>query len=121
MARRAALGKALSEAYVDCATTWRAPWRSESGAAMPAIPPHPPRGEACEAAAAARRLDDTFRSYLAERGAKPMPLAEVTSLVTGVAGVRLAADAVLDLWEGDGSADGDRSAAPAASCASSPS
>ena len=35
---------------------------------------------------ASRRLDDTFRSYLAERGAKPVPLAEVTGLVTGVAG-----------------------------------
>ena len=35
-------------------------------------------------------------AYLAERGAKPVPLAEVTSLLTGVTGVRLAADAVLD-------------------------
>ena len=64
------------------------------------------------AAAAARRLDDTFRSYLAERGAKPIPLAEVTSLVTGVGGLRLAADAVLDLWQReDGSPGGDRTAA----------
>ena len=63
------------------------------------------------AAAAARRLDDTYRGYLTERGAKPIPLAEVTGLVTGVAGVRLAADAVLELWEGDGRAEGDRSAA----------
>ena len=29
-------------------------------------------------------------------------MAEVTTLVTGVAGVRLAGDAVLDLWDGDG-------------------
>ena len=43
------------------------------------------------------RLDDTFRGYLAERGAKKVPLAEVTALVTGVAGLRLAADAVIDL------------------------
>ena len=41
-----------------------------------------------------------------------MPLAEVTSLVTGVAGLRLAADAVLDLWQrDDGQAGGDRAAA----------
>ena len=41
-----------------------------------------------------------------------MPLAEVTSLVTGVVGVRLAADAVLDLWQrDDGGDDGDRTAA----------
>ena len=54
-----------------------------------------------QAAAAARRLDDTFRGYLAERGAKPVPLAEVTALVTGVVGLRLAGDAVLQLWDGD--------------------
>lgn len=35
---------------------------------------------------------------------------EVTSLVTGVSGLRLAADAVLDLWTGDAQG-GDRSAA----------
>jgi hypothetical protein len=38
-------------------------------------------------------------------------MAEVTSLLTGVVGVRLAADAVLDLWAGDGAGEGDRSAA----------
>ena len=61
-----------------------------------------PRALAQQAAAASRRLDDTFRGYLAERGAKQIPLAEVTALVTGVAGLRLAADAVLDLWSADG-------------------
>ncbi len=71
-----------------------------------------PTGDAVRAAAAARRLDDTFRSYLAERGAKPIPLAEMTRLVTGVAGLRLAADAVTDLWQrDDGEAAGDRTAA----------
>jgi len=72
----------------------------------------PPTQQALRAAAAARRMDDTFRSYLAERGAKAMPLADVTRLVTGVAGLRLAADAVLDLWDrDDGSAADDRAAA----------
>ncbi|MFC8662218.1 FUSC family protein [Streptomyces sp. NPDC057199] len=52
-----------------------------------------------EASAAARRLDDAFRSYLAERGPKPVPLAEMTTLVTGIVGLRLAADAVLGLWQ----------------------
>jgi hypothetical protein len=56
------------------------------------------------AAAAARRLDDTFREYLAERGNKPLSLAQVASLLTGVAGLRLTADAVSDLWAGAGSA-----------------
>ncbi|MFC4502495.1 MULTISPECIES: FUSC family protein [Streptomyces] len=55
--------------------------------------------ERFEAAAAARRLDDAFRSYLAERGPKPVPLAEMTTLVTGIVGLRLAADAVLGLWQ----------------------
>jgi hypothetical protein len=40
-----------------------------------------------------------------------MPMAEVTTLITGVVAVRLAADAVLDLWDGDGVPDGERSAA----------
>ncbi len=72
-----------------------------------------PRVLGGEAAASARRLDDTFRGYLAERGAKKIPLAEVTALVTGVAGLRLAADAVLDLWTADGApppGGGDRAA-----------
>ena len=39
-------------------------------------------------------------------------LSQVTSLVTAVAGIRLAADAVLDLWQrDDGTAGGDRTAA----------
>jgi hypothetical protein len=39
-------------------------------------------------------------------------LAAVTSLVTGVGGLRLGADAILDLWQReDGSATGDRAAA----------
>jgi uncharacterized membrane protein YccC len=78
--------------------------RSESSAAAP-------MDDGARAAAAANRLDDTFRSYLAERGAKPVALAEVTSLVSGIGGVRLAADAILDLWQAErGSDGGDRTA-----------
>src|SRR5581483_8974650 len=80
-------------------------------AASPALAA--PRHEAREAAAAARRLDDTFRTYLAERGAKGLPLAEVAALVTGVAGLRLAAEAVQDLWSRDEGGAGDRAAARA--------
>ncbi|GAA3114561.1 hypothetical protein GCM10017687_29530 [Streptomyces echinatus] len=58
-----------------------------------------PLAEGLQAAAAARRLDDAFRSFLAERGAKPVPLADLTTLVTGIVGLRLAADAVLGLWQ----------------------
>jgi hypothetical protein len=72
----------------------------------------PPDTEAAHAASAARRLDDTFRSYLAERGPKPATLARVSGLVGGVVGLRLAGDAVVDLWNRDtGEAEGDRTAA----------
>jgi uncharacterized membrane protein YccC len=70
----------------------------------------PPRAESLDASAAAQRLDDAFRGYLGERGAKALPLAEMTGLVTGVTGVGLAADGVLDLWNAD-SNQGDRAAA----------
>jgi hypothetical protein len=77
-----------------------------------AATPSSPSDEAARAAAASRRLDDTFRGYLAERGAKAIPLAEASSLVTGVVALRLSADAVLDLWQrDDGQAIGDRAAA----------
>jgi uncharacterized membrane protein YccC len=108
----AALGRALSQAYVDSARYLAdavAYGVGRCDASGPQAPP--PREQAVLAAAASRRLDDTFRGYLSERGSKPIPLAEVTGLVTGVAGVRLAADAVLDLWDRDGARGGDRSAA----------
>jgi hypothetical protein len=38
-------------------------------------------------------------------------MAEVTALVTGVVGLRLAGDAVLQLWDGDAANGGDRAAA----------
>ena len=108
----AALGQALADAYADSADYLAGAVRFGIGrcdslaAAVPA-----PTDAATRAAAAARRLDDTFRGYLAERGAKPVPLAEVTSLVTGVVGLRLAGDAVLDLWRQDDAAGGDRTSA----------
>ena len=110
----AALGRALADAYTDSAGYLAARSPSGSVAVTRADPRAEPTDESSRAAAAARRLDDTFRGYLAERGAKPVPLAEVTSLVTGVGGLRLAADAVLDLWRrDDGAAAGDRAAARA--------
>jgi hypothetical protein len=108
----ASLGRAMSAAYTDSVTYLTSAvayglGRCDSGGPAPG----PPVEQANQAAAAARRLDDTFRSYLAERGAKPVPLAEVTALVTGVVGLRLAGDAVLQLWDGDSSDGGDRAAA----------
>ncbi len=111
----AALRRALAEAYTDStdylvATVDYGMVRCDTGAGEAIAPTR----EALKAAAAARRLDDTFRNYLAERGAKPVPLADMTTLVTGVAGVRLAGDAVLDLWQrDDGAPSGDRAGARA--------
>jgi hypothetical protein len=109
----AALRQALAEAYADGAgylagTVRFGMSRGDPGA--PAVPA--PVGDAARASAASRRLDDAFRTFLAERGAKRFPLADVAGLVTGVAGLRLEADAVLDLWRGDdGQAGGDAAAA----------
>jgi uncharacterized membrane protein YccC len=107
-----ALGRALSAAYTDSVGYLTSAvayglGRCDSGGPAPGVPVD----QATQAAASARRLDDTFRGYLAERGAKPLPLAEVTALVTGIVGLRLAGDAVLQLWEGDTSGGGDRAAA----------
>ncbi|NUR97062.1 MAG: FUSC family protein [Kribbellaceae bacterium] len=113
-----AVGKALAEAYVDSAQYLVSVVRYAVSCCVPG-PPAPRDGR--RAAAAARRLDDTFRTYLAERGAKTVPLSEMTALVTGVVAIRLAADAVLELWEryADGRPPSDdRAAAQAALLAS---
>jgi hypothetical protein len=108
----AALGTALADAYADGAHYLAAAVSFGMGrcdASAPSLPA--PTAEATRAAAAARRLDDTFRGYLAERGAKTVALAEATGLVNGVAALRLAGDAVLDLWQRDGQVGGNRAAA----------
>jgi uncharacterized membrane protein YccC len=108
----AALGRSLAGAYADSAryladaVAYGVSCCDAGGWQSP-----PPRDAALEAAAAARRLDDTFRGYLSERGSKPIPLADVTTLVTGVIGLRLAGDAILDLWDGEAGRGGDRAAA----------
>ncbi len=110
----AELRRALGQAYIDSARYLAGAVdfgmrRCDADAAAAIAEPEQ---DAARAAASARRLDDTFRSYLAERGSKPAPLAEISGLVSGVGGLRLAADAVLDLWEReDGTVPGDRAAA----------
>jgi uncharacterized membrane protein YccC len=108
-----ALRQALAEAYADGAGYLASTVRSGMSRGDPGTPALPAlAGDAARAAAASRRLDDAFRTYLAERGAKGFPLADVAGLVTGVAGLRLEADAVRDLWRGDdGQAGGDAAAA----------
>jgi uncharacterized membrane protein YccC len=108
----AALGTALSEAYEESAHYLASAVEFGMGQCDSGAPRRPaPTTEAVRAASASRRLDDTFRGYLAERGSKPVPLAEVTSLVTGPAALRLAGDAVLDLWQRDRADEGDRAVA----------
>ena len=92
-----ALRRALAEAYADCGTYLRT--AAESGAAVDGSADRV-QAAASRAAAAARRLDDAFREYLAERGNKQLTLAQVASLLTGVAGLRLTAEAVSGLWAG---------------------
>jgi hypothetical protein len=107
----ATLGRAMAKAYAESGRYLAAAVEFGLGCCDRGMPSRPaPRPEATRAAAAARRLDDAFRGYLAERGAKPVPLADVAGLLTGVAGLRLAADAVLDLWQRDDGSGGDRSA-----------
>ncbi len=97
-----ALRQALAEAYADGVGYLAGTVRFGMSRADPSTPAPPAlAGDAARAAAASRRLDDAFRTYLAERGAKRFPLADVAGLVTGVVGLRLEADAVLDLWRGD--------------------
>jgi uncharacterized membrane protein YccC len=107
------LGRAVGRAYEECIAYLAATVEFGVGRCDPlgATPPEPPRQAALAAAAASRRLDDTFRSYLADRGVKQIPLADVTRLVSGVSGVRLAADAVLELWQSDTDPNGERGAA----------
>ncbi len=92
------LRQALTETYAECAAYLRT--AVESGTA-PDGSPTEAQAAASRAAAAGRRLDDAFRQYLAERGRKRLSLAEVASLLTGVAGLRLTAQAVSDLWSGN--------------------
>ncbi|WP_344666867.1 FUSC family protein [Catenulispora yoronensis] len=94
----AAVSKALAEAYADSARylVGAVDYAVSCCGTGPAALDAPQEGR--RAAAAARRLDDAFRTYLAERGSKAVPLGEMTTLVTGVVVLRLAADAVLELW-----------------------
>jgi len=96
----AALGTALREAfdhsasYLEAAVKYSTDGRSSRAQSLPSL-----EAEQTAAAAASLRLDDAFRTYLAERRSESIPLAKVTALVTGVANLRQDADAVIGLWE----------------------
>jgi len=94
----AQLGRALSKAYADAGRTLHAAIEaglaSDEGSAATAT------AAADASAASARRLDDALRTFLADRGAKHVSLADVTTLVNGVAVLRLTATAITGLWAG---------------------
>lgn len=99
----AAIDTALAEAYRDSARYLAGAVEYAVGQCDPGpAPGDTPRDKGRQAAASARRLDDTFRTYLAEHGHKRLPLADMTTLVTGIVGLRLAADAMLGIWRGGG-------------------
>ena len=77
------LARTMSEAY-GAALAWLVVEIGGFGTSVPA-----PVGstEAAAAVAATHRLDDAFRQFMTERGAKPMALPAVTHLVTGCAQV----------------------------------
>ncbi|MFC8826042.1 FUSC family protein [Streptomyces sp. NPDC057137] len=110
----AALNQALSEAYTDSANYLAAAveFAMRRPSSHPVTTAVDVKRQAVRAASAARRMDDAFRQYLSERGAKTTPLAEFAMLIGGVIGLRLAADTVLHLWErADDQVPGDRTAA----------
>ena len=55
----------------------RRTWMRRPTSPMRSTERTPSTAEAVRAASASRRLDDTFRGYLAERGSKPVPLEDV--------------------------------------------
>jgi hypothetical protein len=99
----AALGRALAEAFADSSRYLAGAVASAVNCCAPGMPQSvaAPGPEAARAAASSRRLDDTFRTYLAERGPKRMGLPGVTALVNGPLDLRLSGDAILALWRGE--------------------
>jgi uncharacterized membrane protein YccC len=86
----AALGTALADAYATSAAYLRQSIAGLAGRA-PTTDGEP------LALAASARLDDALRQYLAEQGAKHVPLSSVATLANGAARLRLAAMAIARL------------------------
>jgi uncharacterized membrane protein YccC len=84
----AAIGTALSEAY-HAGTVYL-----DSAVAYSLRTAGPPTEQLRDMLAAGRRLDDALRQYLAERGAKPVPLDHLTAAANGATRLRLAGEAI---------------------------
>ncbi|HKD97268.1 MAG TPA: FUSC family protein [Micromonosporaceae bacterium] len=87
----AALGTVLGESYRAGAANLRQAVEYLTG-----VRSNPPDTQA-EAAASTTRVDDAFRQYLAERGAKNVPLESLTALANGATRLRLTGLAVTRL------------------------
>ena len=96
----AALGKALAEAYADSARYLAGAVGYGLGRCDDCVPRRPPHARR-RCAPPPPRAGWTTPSAAIWPSGEPnrSPCSEITGLVTGVAGVRLAADAVLELWE----------------------
>ena len=92
----AQLGRSLSEAYADAGRALHT--AIDAGLAVDASSAGTATDAADASAASARRLDDALRTFLADRGAKHVSLADITTLVNGVAVLRLTATAITGLW-----------------------
>lgn len=89
----AELARTLSEAYAG-ATAWLVVEIGRAGVPDTGTDDEAPRTVAM---GSAHRLDDAFRQFMNERGAKRMALPAVTHLVTGCARVRLMAQTLASL------------------------
>jgi hypothetical protein len=81
-----ALGRALAESYAAAADYLARAIERITGEGRPDT-----RAGRRRAEGASRRLDDSFREYLAERGAKRLPVHTMAGLVTGATRVHLSA------------------------------
>ena len=91
----AQLARTLAEAYAG-ATAWLVAEIGRTGGPDAGTEDEGPRAAAMTTA---DRLDDAFRQFMSERGAKRMALPAVTHLVTGCARVRLMARTLASLPE----------------------
>ena len=89
---RAALRESVAEAYATSAAYLRAAATSSDTTAARRT-----------AGAATRRLDDTYRQFLAERGHERVDMGSVSTLVTGATRVRLSAHSLMTMASETGS------------------
>ena len=100
----AQLARSLGQAYAT-ATAWLEVAVDRVGREPPGTDGSGSTPERTAALDAARRLDDSYRQFLGERGAKRVPLPVVTRLLTGSARIRLTAvtlEGLPDLTSPDG-------------------